>query len=136
LISGGGSSYLVALTSKLARQVVYVDNDLASFENVKSKSIQYQLSNVIPIVGNLNQGWSDYYPFDVILLTGSIPQVPKDLKDALAIKGRLFVVVGQFPLMEATMVTRLSDKVWEENKLFETDRPRLFDVKENDRFVF
>jgi protein-L-isoaspartate(D-aspartate) O-methyltransferase len=136
LVLGMDSGYLVILLAKLAKQVYYVDNDIESSEKIKNKSIQYQLNNVIPIMGNIHQGWQDVYPFEVIVLTGSLPSVPETLKQALALQGRLFVVVGNLPIMEATIITRLSENTWKERKLFETARPRSLDIRENNPFEF
>jgi protein-L-isoaspartate(D-aspartate) O-methyltransferase len=136
LVLGMDSGFLVTLLAKLAKQVYYIDNDIESSEKVKNKCIQYHLTNVICSIGNIHQGWQDVYPFEVIVLTGSLPWVPETLKQALVLQGRLFVVVGNLPIMEATIITRLSENTWKERKLFETVRPRLLDTKENNSFKF
>jgi protein-L-isoaspartate(D-aspartate) O-methyltransferase len=136
LILGADSGYLIALLSRLAREVLYVNNDLDFFDEVKEKITAEKLPNVKMKMGGINYGWQDSIPFDVILLTGSVPTVPEDLKNALTLQGRLFSVVGKPPAMEAILMTRLSETTWDENKLFETDRPRMLDIKEPDTFVF
>ena len=39
--------------------------------------------------------------------------------------GRLVVIVGESPVMEATLVTRVAESEWSTQSLFETDLPRL-----------
>lgn len=136
LILGVDSGFLVTLLSKLGKQVFYIDDDLNSFEEVKNKLLKYKVTNVSPIIGNIHSGWQDIYPFNVILLTGSLPVIPESMKNALTLKGKLFVVVGQAPAMEAMIITRLSEQTWREKKVFETVRPRLLDVKEPESFTF
>lgn len=136
LFLGVDSGFLVTLLSILAKQIYYLDNDFESFEKINSKCAQYQLSNVTAIIGNINHGWQDFYPFDVILLTGSLPSIPETLKKALTISGRLYLVIGNAPVMEAMLITRLSENSWSERKLFETERPRMLDVKEPQEFIF
>ena len=50
---------------------------------------------------------------------------PENLQTALRIGGRLFVVVGNSPVMEALLVTRIGESEWSTASLFETDLPRL-----------
>lgn len=136
LVLGGDSGFLVTVISKLAKHVFYIDNDLPSFEHLKKKIEEFKLDNVTTIIGSIHHGWEDLYPFDVIILTGSMPYAPETMKKALTIKGRLFVVVGDAPAMDALVIKRVSKNTWSERKLFETDRPRMLDVKEPEAFVF
>ena len=63
--------------------------------------------------------------YDVIAVTGSLPKVPENLKLALKPGGRMFIVVGQSPVMEALLISRVGDAEWTTQSLFETDLPRL-----------
>jgi protein-L-isoaspartate(D-aspartate) O-methyltransferase len=58
--------------------------------------------------------------FDVIATTGSIEVFDPALVMALKPGGRLFVVVGTSPNMEARLVIRTGDNNWETRSLFET----------------
>jgi protein-L-isoaspartate(D-aspartate) O-methyltransferase len=136
LVLGIDSGFLLVLLAKLGKHVYYVDNELTSLERIKNKLYQYKIENVTSTIGNLYQGWQDFYPFHIIFLTGSLPFIPGELKKALTINGRLFAVTGKFPVMEATISYRLSDDTWSEKKLFETDRPRLLEIEEAESFAF
>jgi protein-L-isoaspartate(D-aspartate) O-methyltransferase len=61
----------------------------------------------------------------VIAVTASLGQVPDNLRQALKVGGRMFVIVGHSPVMEALLITRVSESEWSTQSLFETDLPRL-----------
>ena len=63
--------------------------------------------------------------FNVIAVGGSVRKVPENLKQALIIGGRLFIIVGQSPVMQALLITRVSGDEWTTQSLFETDLPAL-----------
>jgi protein-L-isoaspartate(D-aspartate) O-methyltransferase len=136
LVLGTDSGFLLALLSKLGKEIYHFDNDFDLDDAVKMKLAQHNIHHVITQIGNLHHGWHSIRPFDVILLTGSLPAIPDYLKEALSMKGRLFVVVGNAPSMEAMIITRITEHAWEEKKIFETVRPRMVDVKEPDTFKF
>jgi protein-L-isoaspartate(D-aspartate) O-methyltransferase len=90
-------------------------------------------------VGDAMAGPVDGGPFDVIAVTGSLPteEPVSMLTQQLAPGGRLFVIVGEDPVMEARLETRVgpgSDLRREE--LFETSVPALENVPQPERFVF
>lgn len=58
--------------------------------------------------------------YEVIAVTGSIPAPERRLERALVIGGRMFVVVGVAPVMEARLVTRTGEDSWLSEPLFET----------------
>ena len=81
----------------------------------------------------------DGRPFDVIALTGSLPNdeaARGSLQEQLAPGGRLFAVVGEEPVMEALLVTRVEGGDFRRESLFETCVPKLEKVPEPERFVF
>ena len=75
-------------------------------------------------------------PFDVIVLSGSVPNVPGVLLQQLKIGGRLAAVVGEEPVMRARLYTRAGEAAWTETDLFDTVAPRLQGFVEPTRFHF
>lgn len=136
LVLGIDSGYLVNLLSRLAGTVHYVADDLEFFEEAKQKISAQKLPNVFMATGSINHGWQQSIPYDVIVLTGSLPNIPDELRNALTVKGRLFLVVGDLPIMEAIFIQRTTKNTWKEIKLYETDRPRMLDVQDFDKFQF
>src|ERR1700739_4116452 len=58
--------------------------------------------------------------YDAIAVTGSLPLYDGRLERPLPRGGRLFVVVGEAPVMEARLVRRISESAWATDSLFET----------------
>jgi len=75
-------------------------------------------------------------PFDVILLSGSVAAVPPSLLNELKVGGRLAAIVGQEPVMRATLVTRVGEAEFRSVELFDTVAPRLLGFDEPSRFHF
>ncbi len=121
---GSGSGYVTACLAQLCAQVTSIDADAEIVELAKDNVARCGTSNVDFESTSLEQlDASECY--DAIAVTASLPQVPENLKQALKTGGRLFVIVGESPVMEALLVTRVSTSEWTTQSLFETDLPRL-----------
>jgi protein-L-isoaspartate(D-aspartate) O-methyltransferase len=75
-------------------------------------------------------------PFDVIMLSGSVAVVPSALLAQLKVGGRLVAIVGDEPVMRATVVTRTSETDYKTTQPWDTMAPRLLNFPEPDRFTF
>jgi protein-L-isoaspartate(D-aspartate) O-methyltransferase len=75
-------------------------------------------------------------PFDVIVLSGSVAEVPRALLSQLKPGGRLAAIVGQLPVMRAVLMTRGDDAGHSTVELFDTVAPRLIGFGEPSRFTF
>ncbi len=74
--------------------------------------------------------------YEVIAVTGALPAEERRFERALAVGGRLFVVVGSAPVMEARLVTRTSEETWLSEVLFETCIEPLVQPAPVSRFRF
>ncbi len=74
--------------------------------------------------------------YDAIAVTGSLPVYDPRFESALRIGGRLFVVVGSPPAMDALLVRRVDSKGWVQESLFETVIAPLVNAQAAQRFVF
>ena len=74
--------------------------------------------------------------FDVVVLTGSVPVLPQAYLDVLNINGRLFAIVGDAPVMKATVFTKTSDASFAFTEIFETVLAPLVNAKQPSRFEF
>jgi len=127
---GSCSGYITACLATLADQVLSVDclqqaTDLASsnLQSLKNdavaKSVRLQTISALSDIAYKDR-------FDAITVcAGSLAAIPENLKNALAIGGRLFAVTGQAPVKQAQLVTRLSQSEWNTVTLFETDIPAI-----------
>jgi protein-L-isoaspartate(D-aspartate) O-methyltransferase len=88
------------------------------------------------VVADGAQGLLANAPYDVIVFTGSTPLLNTQVERQLAVGGRMFVVVGEAPAMEATLITRISSDNFKTDVLFETCLPAIVNAPQAERFEF
>jgi protein-L-isoaspartate(D-aspartate) O-methyltransferase len=69
-------------------------------------------------------------------VTGSLPIYTEIYAEQLNVGGRLFVLVGESPVMEALLITRVSESGWSRQSLFDADIPALINAATPSKFVF
>ena len=121
---GSGSGYVTACLAHLAQRVSSFDSDAEILELARANITNCGLLNVDFEHKKLAQIDADQ-AYEVITVTGSLDDVPENLQQALKLGGRLFVVVGHSPVMQALLITRIGINEWTTQSLFETDLPRL-----------
>ena len=132
---GTGSGYLTACLARLASHVVSVDLIPAFIDAARGKLKAHGAGNVALHVGDASQGWGQHR-FQAIAVTGSVPSVAEVWRQSLSLGGRLFIVVGQAPAMQALLITRLGEQEWAQESLFETCLPPLRNVAAPKTFEF
>jgi protein-L-isoaspartate(D-aspartate) O-methyltransferase len=132
---GTGSGYLTACMARLARRVVSVEIFPEFTEAARQKVRAYGTPNIQLHTGDAANGWGEHQ-YDAIAITGSLPVLPDLWGQHLTLGGRLFVVVGGAPIMEATLVTRLAENEWATESLFDTDLPPLINSERPVKFAF
>lgn len=135
---GTGSGYLTACLARLAAHVDSVDIFPEFVDSAGGKLARHSIGNITLSSGDAAEGWNPGRQYDAIAITGSVPAIPESYKNALAVNGRLFVIVGDtsMPIMSAWLVTRVSDNQWVQESLFETTIPPLLNAKKSRTFVF
>jgi len=133
---GTGSGYLTALLAKLAKRVYSIEINADFSQQAKAKLESLQLQNVELMVGNASQGWEAQQPYDVIVVTGSLPFLPPSIQKQLKPEGRMFAIVGQAPVMEALLIKRMDEQSFNTTKLFETVVPALQQALQPEAFIF
>ena len=133
---GAGSGYMAALLAHKAQQVVTleIEPELVAFAQANLQRAGE--TRVTVRQGDGSRGLPEEAPFDVILLSGSVAEVPSALLEQLKVGGRLAAVVGQLPIMRATLFTRSSEHDFASVELFDTVAPRLSGFDEPTRFKF
>jgi protein-L-isoaspartate(D-aspartate) O-methyltransferase len=124
------------LLSALAGQVTSVEIVPELSEMAKSHLQPYHRENITLEVGDASRGWGDGAIYDVIVLTGSTPILPEAFQNSLSIGGRLFAIVGEAPVMEARLITRVAPDTYETVNIMETCVAPLQNAPQPDRFVF
>ena len=133
---GTGSGYMTALLAALGRQVVSVEIRPEFTAAAATVLAHHGVRNITLEVGDGASGWDRQQPYDVILLTGSLPILPAAFRDSLAPGGRMIAIIGHSPTMDVKLIRRLSATTFKESSLFETDLPPLRNTLEPARFVF
>ena len=132
---GSGSGYLSACLAKLGASVLSVDI-FADFSDAAGTILKRQgIRNVNLQTGNAARDWGNRL-FDAIVITGSMPFLPETWKQRLALNGRLFAILGEEPIMEAMLVTRIGEQQWLSESLFDTELPPLIDFDKPKVFEF
>ncbi len=132
---GTGTGFFAACLSALAGAVesIEIHADLAASAARSLESLG---------IGEVTIATADAFArdpgsgFDVIAVTGSLPVDDPRFEHALAVGGRLFVVVGTPPVMQARLVTRTSENSWLREPLFETSIEPLVNAMLASRFTF
>ena len=133
---GTGCAYLTVLLAKSGHHVLSVDIHPEFTAQAKSKLQQHDIHNVTLESGDAVHGWQQSSPYDVIVFTGSVPFLEESIQQQLKPGGRLFVITGQSPVMEARLIRRISEDDWQDEVLFETDLPALEGATQIEAFTF
>ncbi|NTV68880.1 MAG: protein-L-isoaspartate O-methyltransferase [Azonexaceae bacterium] len=133
---GTGSGYMAALLAARAEHVVTVECRPALVNIAKHNLEHAGVTNVTIELGDGANGWSQRGPYDAIVVSGSVPAVPDTLLKQLRVGGRLAVVVGEAPVMEAQLITCTADGIYNTVNLFETVIPALDGFAAKESFTF
>ncbi len=133
---GTGSGYMTALLASQGAHVYSVDIADAFIKVAGSRLTQHGIHNVTLEQGDAARGWDKHGPYDVIVLTGSVPVLSEAFQQSLATGGRLFAVVGESPAMDARLVTSAGPGAYSTASLFETCVPTLRNAPQPVRFSF
>jgi len=136
LLVGTGSGYLTALLATLAAHVHAVEIYPELSAIAKSRLDQQNIHNVTLYVADAANGYAAAAPYDVIAFTGSLPLCPTAAEKMLNVGGRLFAVIGDLPIMQATLTQRISEDAYRHETLFETCLPALENAPQATKFEF
>jgi protein-L-isoaspartate(D-aspartate) O-methyltransferase len=136
---GTGSGFMAALLAHRAQQVMTLECRPALAKTARENLRRAGIVNVsvVEVTAEAGaRGLPAEGPFDVILLSGSVAEVPRALMEQLKVGGRLAAIVGEQPIMTARLVRRTGEASFAETELFDTVAPRLEGFAEPTRFQF
>lgn len=136
LVVGTGSGYLTALLATLAHHIdaVEIHQELSDLAKVRLQ--KQNIHNVTLHVGDAVNGFAANAPYDVIVFTGSMQLRSITAEKMLNVGGRLFAVIGEMPIMQATLTTRISQDSYRHDAFFETCLPALTNAPQAAKFEF
>jgi protein-L-isoaspartate(D-aspartate) O-methyltransferase len=131
---GAGSGYMAALLARKAQHVITLEIQPELARMATDNLRRAWVMNAEVRQANGARGLVEQAPFDVIVLSGSVAEVPAALLSQLKLGGRLAAIVGQLPIMRAVVVTRSGEQAYTSADLFDTVAPRLKGFDEPSRF--
>ncbi|MEM7022756.1 MAG: protein-L-isoaspartate O-methyltransferase [Pseudomonadota bacterium] len=136
LVIGCATGYTAAVTARLAATVILLMPDETAAGKVEPLLDELGADNVVVVSGgDPAAGHPSQAPFDVILLTGSVPTVPTALVDQIGEGGRLVAVVDSERVGRGVLFTRVHGVVGHRT-LFDAQIPRLAGFTEEAAFAF
>jgi protein-L-isoaspartate(D-aspartate) O-methyltransferase len=133
---GTGSGYMAALLGYKARHVTTVELIGELKEFAEANLTRADIRNVTVVQGDGVLGYPAAGEVDVLMVSGSLPILPKTLPEQLRIGGRMAVFLGDAPVMTARIIRRTGQDTWETETLFETSVKPLINAPQPSRFTF
>ena len=103
---GTGSGYQTAILGRLAEQVFSIERVRPLAERARELLESLKISNVAVMIGDGTVGWSEYAPFDRIIVTAGAPNVPESLLEQLGDPGIMVIPVGTQGMQELQVVVK------------------------------
>ena len=122
---GTGSGFLTYLLAQCAAHVTSIELRPVLAERARANLAAHGVGNVTVEVGDGLRGGTRGISYDAIAVGGSVPVPVPVFEEQLTVGGRLFVVVGTAPAMEAMLVHRTGEHEWIRESMFETVLPPL-----------
>lgn len=132
---GTGSGYMAGLLSRVCQEVVTLEIDAELAEAARENLASAGCSNVTVRVADGSKDALADGPFDAIVLSGSVPEVPQALLEHLKDGGRLIAIVGDLPVMRVTLVQKKGNQ-YTTTTPWDTVVPRLQGFRGASKFVF
>jgi protein-L-isoaspartate(D-aspartate) O-methyltransferase len=133
---GAGSGYMAALLAHRARDVLSLEIEPALVAMARRNLQQAGIHNATVRQADGAERGTATGTFDVVVLSGSVPEVPQHLMEQLKVGGRLAAIVGDEPVMRMTVITRTSATDFQTRQPWDTVASRLQHFPEPSRFAF
>lgn len=134
---GTGSGYLTAALAAHACSVTSLEIDAAQAASAREHLAAADVRNATVLTLDAFAPEAlGHQPWDVIVLGGSLPVPDERFQRQLSLGGRLFVVVGEAPIMEARLIERTGAEAWRSTRLFETALRALHGARQPPSFQF
>lgn len=131
---GTGSGYLTACLAALGREVVSLERHADLADAARARLQAQGAANARVDVADA-MTWTTERRFDAICVGGAVAAVPQRFTEWLRPGGRLFIVRGEAPAMEAVVIRKQADGSIETESLFETELPYLAGAAPTPRFT-
>ncbi|MDT8371308.1 MAG: protein-L-isoaspartate O-methyltransferase [Gammaproteobacteria bacterium] len=133
---GTGNGYFTALLAQLAQQVISVEIVPELSVGAQQCFEKRNINNVTFAIGDASKAWVLPDRVDVIVITAAFVLVPEAYFHALKVGGRMLAVVGEATMMTAQLITRVSEREWQTQSMFETVIPPMVNAEPQPEFEF
>jgi protein-L-isoaspartate(D-aspartate) O-methyltransferase len=133
---GTGSGFMAALLAHQGERVISLEIVPALADMARANLQKAGVRNVEVRCADGALGLAAEAPFDAIVLSGSVAEIPPALLQQLKVGGRLAAIVGNEPVMRAALITRTSSTDFRTTHPWETLAPRLQNFPEPSLFKF
>lgn len=133
---GTGSGYMTALLAHRAQSVLSLEIDPDQAATARRSLQKSGVRNAEVRVADGASAVPAEGPFDVIVIGGSVAEVPPAMLAQLKVGGRLIAIVGDDPVMRATLIQRTGDVNYVSTQPWDTAAPRLLNFPELPKFSF
>jgi protein-L-isoaspartate(D-aspartate) O-methyltransferase len=133
---GSGSGYTAAVCAQLAATVVAIENDKALAVESGRILAELGIDNAVVVESPLAGGYSEQAPYDVILFSGAVPEVPDNILAQLADGGRLCAVIAKPGEASCAVMARNCAGITSMCKIFDASVPLLPGFERAPGFVF
>lgn len=106
---GTGSGYQTALLSAFAGMIYTVERLEPLYVKAKKRLEELGYDNVKMSLGDGWKGWSEFAPYDRIIVTAAASEVPSALLDQLAINGVMIIPIGEEGCTQELMIYEKDD---------------------------
>lgn len=130
-----GRGYSTAILAGVAETVVGLEDDEVRVDQASELLLNADITNAAIVKGALKSGAREHGPFDVILVNGSVSEVPSTWLDQLANGGRLVAVVQNGPIGRVIVFKRAGDAIGE-RIVFDASVPALPGFGRVEEFTF
>jgi protein-L-isoaspartate(D-aspartate) O-methyltransferase len=104
---GTGSGYVTALLALLCAEVYSVERHARLAASAETTLQRLGYRNVKIRAGDGSRGWTEYAPFDAILVSAATAEMPQALFEQLREGGRMMVPVGPSSCQELQLVRKV-----------------------------
>lgn len=133
---GTGSGYMAALLAARAEHVVSLEINAELADVARGNLTRAGITNVTVETADGSAGFAARGPYDVIVISGGIPEVPEAILKQLRLGGRLAAIVGTAPVMRAQLITCTGEGIYNTVNMFETVVPALENFSAAPAFSF
>ena len=134
---GSNFGYGSAVLSQLCKAVISLEGDKKLFEKSSESLLSLGIDNVFPLHGNMEAGFDEEAPFDIIFIEGAIEEIPEPLFNQLSLNGRLATIMKpKDNIIGKGYIFKKLDLGIDEREIFDANSIKLPIFKSKSNFIF